>query len=410
VDLGYTYSQPQIFRLNDGNYYVAVGNGYNNTEADGHQSSTGEAVLYLLNVVTGAVVKKITTGYGTSKDPSKDPLKEPLNNGLATVKGYDAGTSTAGDIGGAADGKIDFIYAGDLFGNLWKFDLSSVDPNDWGYIAEEDVNNDLEPQRNPMKLFSAKDSDDNPQPITVQPAVHTLNSGQIMVYFGTGKLLEYADTQAVNISPQSFYAIADESSITARSELLEQKILYQGTISFDGITKEVRATTENTRTTHKGWFIDLKKPVYDASNQLSHIQEGEQIVVGARVLDNVVYFVTNFADQDPCLSPINKNFLMSFSVKSGAPLDEVLIDIDEDGVMDADDKFSYINEAGESINAVVSGSTGFGSQLPTFVKTGDVKNDGSEIGFMIDKDGKMVKMQSTSKVWNRLSWREIRTE
>ena len=86
ADLGYTYSQPQIVRLNDGKYYVAVGNGYNSTEADGHQSSSGDAVLYLLDIVTGAVVKKITTGYGMTKDPTN----KSIGNGLATVAGYDA--------------------------------------------------------------------------------------------------------------------------------------------------------------------------------------------------------------------------------------------------------------------------------------------------------------------------------
>ncbi len=414
-DLGYTYSKPQIVRLNDGKYYVAVGNGYNSTEFDGHPSSTGNAVLYILDIVTGAVVKKITTGYGMAEDPSTNSI----GNGLATVIGYDAGTLAAGAVSGKADGKVDYIYAGDLYGNLWKFDLASSDPNDWGYTAEKDGTGTLDINRNPVKLFTARDADGKAQPITVQPAVHTLNSGDIMLYFGTGKLLEHTDTQAANISPQTFYGIIDESlrvnldtspKITARSQLLQQQIVYQNHVSFNGLTKEVRATSHNVKTGYqKGWYIDLEKPEYDASNNLTHRKEGEQVVVSARVLDNIVYFVTNFSDQDACVPPVKKNFLMTLSVKSGASIDEVIIDTDENGDFDAGDNVTYTNKHGVTVTTAVSGRTGFGSQLPIIVKTGFSDNEGAEKGLICDAT-KCHKLKSPPKAWQRVSWEEIRTD
>ncbi len=415
ADLGYTYSQPQIVRLNDDKYYVAVGNGYNSTEADGHQSSTGDAVLYLLDIVTGAVVKKITTGHGMAEDPST----HSIGNGLATVVGYDAGTLTSGVISGKADGRVDYIYAGDLYGNLWKFDLASDSPNDWGYTAEKNGTGTLDIDRNPVKLFTARDAAGKAQPITVQPAVHTLNSGDIMLYFGTGKLLEHTDTQAANISPQTFYGIIDESlktnldtspKITARSQLLQQQIVYQNHVSFNGLTKEVRATSDNVKTGYqKGWYIDLEKPVYDASNNLTHLKEGEQVVVSARVLDNIVYFVTNFSDQDACVPPVKKNFLMTLSVKSGASIDEVIIDTDEDGDFDANDNVTYTNKHGVLVTTAISGRTGFGSQLPIIIKAGTSDSAGAKEGLICDTT-KCHKLKSPPTAWKRVSWQEIRTD
>ncbi|NRA19693.1 MAG: hypothetical protein HRU05_04360 [Oceanospirillaceae bacterium] len=413
-DLGYSYSAPQIMRLNDGEFYVVLGSGYNNTEADGHASTTGDAVLFLLNVATGAVVKKITTGYGMSQDPKS----ASLGNGLATVKGFDAGQLEDGKIQGEADGKIDYIYAGDLFGNLWKFDLSSADPQDWGYVAEKNSDDSLNANRNPIKLFTAKIDPQNYQPITVQLAVHKLYSSEIMLYFGTGKLLEHLDTQTDNVAPQSFYAIADRSytgyesgygetdtspKIAGRSELLEQRITHQEYVNFSGISKEVRGVTEFTRTTQKGWYIDLQKPVTNTSGDTSYQQEGEQVVVRARVLDNYVYFVTNFADQDACLPPVKKNFLMIFSVKSGASisLNNTVIDTNEDGTIDQYDNATFADGSTKA----VTGRTGFGTQLPVIIKTNQSTGEG-----MICDALNCYKMKSPGMEWNRTSWKEIKTD
>jgi type IV pilus assembly protein PilY1 len=92
---------------------VIIGNGYNNTEADGHASTTGHAYLYILFIEEGidgtwntADYVKIDTGEGSVGIP----------NGLATPAPIDAD----------GDGDIDRIYAGDLLGNLWAFDVSDV--------------------------------------------------------------------------------------------------------------------------------------------------------------------------------------------------------------------------------------------------------------------------------------------
>ena len=45
ADMGYAFGQPLLVKTNNGRWSVIVGNGYNNTAADGNASATGHAVL-----------------------------------------------------------------------------------------------------------------------------------------------------------------------------------------------------------------------------------------------------------------------------------------------------------------------------------------------------------------------------
>lgn len=94
ADLGYTYGSPSIAKMHNGKWVAVFGNGYNNSEADGHASTTGRAYLFIVDIETGKLIKKIDTGVGTTGTP----------NGLASPALID----TNGDF------VVDYIYAGDL--------------------------------------------------------------------------------------------------------------------------------------------------------------------------------------------------------------------------------------------------------------------------------------------------------
>jgi type IV pilus assembly protein PilY1 len=81
------------------------------------------------------------------------------------------------DING--DGKIDVVYAGDIKGNLWKFDLTSKMPSSWK-VAEFDGSS--------KPLFVATYTDGKRQPISAPPIVKANDRGigGMMVAFGTG--------------------------------------------------------------------------------------------------------------------------------------------------------------------------------------------------------------------------------
>ena len=119
-DLGYSFSQPSIVKMANGQWAAIFGNGYNNSEADGLASTSGHAVLYILFLDKGldgtwtlnTDYFKLDTGVGEVATP----------NGLATP--------AAVDLDG--DNTVEYIYAGDLRGNIWRFDVRDANPEELG--------------------------------------------------------------------------------------------------------------------------------------------------------------------------------------------------------------------------------------------------------------------------------------
>ncbi len=281
-DLGYTYSRPAIVKLQNGVWAAIFGNGYNNTEADGFQSTSGDAVLYVVNIKTGELITKLDTGVGLT-----DPASNSRPNGLATPAPIDQD----------GDGLIDTVYAGDLFGNMWKFDLSSkVNTNDWKVAF------------NNKPLFTAKDASNNRQPITERPQVARGPNGQgFVVLFGTGKFMESADRLVpASPRPQSFYGIFDGTppSVTypvTRDTLLQQSVVLETAYGYTdpgGTARStlVRVTSNNQRTSaHRGWYIDLLKPP-----GLPTGYQGEMQVTNPVLRNGRVIFTTLIPDSDIC--------------------------------------------------------------------------------------------------------------
>jgi type IV pilus assembly protein PilY1 len=97
---------------------------------------------------------------------------------------------------------VDYAYAGDLLGNLWKFDLTGATIDEWK-IAYNDGSN-------PQPLFQAKNAQGYCQPITIMPDVMKhckYGSNGYIVVFGTGRYLGAADF--ADLSVQTIYGIWD---------------------------------------------------------------------------------------------------------------------------------------------------------------------------------------------------------
>ena len=186
-DLGYSFSKAAIVRSNDsGNapWIVIFGNGYN--------SANGHAVLFILDPETGELLQRFDTQIGTC-------------NGLSTPIAVDVDYNET----------VDYVYAGDLKGNLWKFDLTASDYTQWDVAYKE--------SGVPVPLFQAPG-----QPITTKPSVmyHCHKKGYI-VTFGTGKYLGLEDLN--DISTQAVYGIWDYGDDDDDSE-------YVGTFNGSTIT------------------------------------------------------------------------------------------------------------------------------------------------------------------------------
>jgi len=392
ADMGYTYSQPVVVRTKNATTsqrWVAIfGNGYNNTVADGRASTTGEAVLYVIDLATGTRLKKISTGVGTSASYSGG---KP--NGLASP--------TAADLDG--DGIIETVYAGDLFGNLWKFNFDSTSTSGWDVMRDAGGN--------PVPLFVATDSAGNRQPITSQVrVVRGPGSTGAVVSFGTGKFLEATDN--ADTSTQSLYGIYDSGGTVARSDLLQQTITTELTQTVGTASVEVRITSNNQPTSsNKGWYMDLLNPP-------SGTQAGERMIANPRVRNGRVLFVTVVPGSDPC-TPGGKTRLMELNVNTGARLDGSPFDLNGDGRIDDNDFVQVtlpdgtrqpfpVSSVAVSVDYGTSPGIISGNNMEVYYISGDDRDRVGSAPFLDGDD--IVGIQGTpgDNARGRQSWRQIR--
>ncbi len=342
-DLGDTFSEPNIVRMKNGEWAAVFGNGYNNTASDGPTttSATGNAVLYIVNIKTGALIKKIDTGVGKLQDPKNTTAANQRPNGLATPAPIDTN----------GDSIVDYIYAGDLFGNLWKFDVNSAIENDWKVLG---------PSGGPLFVACAgtgtqcttAGASNLRQPITTRPQVgrHPTKAEGFMVYFGTGKYIEGPDIDAkpTGQTTQTFYGVWDEnqsspSTTFGRTNLLQQQILKEVSQGFDTNGDDtdddffdLRVTSDNpinwdTPALHKGWYMDL---INTGESPLDN--EGERQVTDSILRDGRIIFTTLIPSADPCDFG-GTGWLMEIDARDGSRLEFSPFDLNADGTFDGKD-------------------------------------------------------------------------
>lgn len=316
-DLGFTYGEVQIAKMQNDVWAAVFSNGYNNSTADGNASTTGRAYLYIVNIETGGLIKKIDTGAGSTGTP----------NGLSTPSLIDTDS----------DGEVDTIYAGDLQGNVWKFDVSSSNPGAWDVAYKTGST--------PVPLFTSVDN----QPITtpIQVAHHPEGRYGYMLYFGTGKYIEPNDNAVSGQTTQAFYGIwdKDRATLTAftHSNLLLQEISDQLAMSFDNdgdgsndATRSVRKSTNHAINydSHLGWYIKLAPTKINGVANSSNF--GEKQVSRAVVRDGRVIFTTLVPSQDSCDFG-GYSFIMSLNYTNGGQLLFPAFDLNGDGTFDGGD-------------------------------------------------------------------------
>ncbi|MEN8177073.1 MAG: PilC/PilY family type IV pilus protein [Pseudomonadota bacterium] len=314
-DLGYTYSQPNVVRLQDDSWAVIFGNGYNNTEVDNHVSADGNAVLYIVDVSDGSLIKKLDTGEGTADDPTGNGRP----NGFATVSPVDV----------TGDSIVDYVYAGDLFGNMWKFDLNNSNKTQWDVAYGK-----------PLFTACAGLTCDasNSQPITTRPQVgrHPSAPGYI-VYFGTGKYFEFNDDSSASQVTQSFYGIWDKdegtlSTTLGRSSLLQQSILAEIDVNSDSVD-DYRITSNESIdwTSHMGWYMDLVNTEGGNTDN-----KGERQISASILREDRIIFTTMIPEDNPC-SAGGTGWLMELDANDGSLLEFTPFDVNNDGKFDEDD-------------------------------------------------------------------------
>ena len=279
-------------------------------------------MLNLVDLECGSLLAKIpTTGIGSPADP----------NGLSTP--------TVVDVDG--DFITDYAYAGDLYGNIWRFDFTSSNPLQWKLSFTG------------SPLFTAQSPEGDRQQITSKPvlSVRPGNDGY-MLYFGTGKYLESADNVTINQPTPTFYAIWDKwskdttlsySSFT-RGELLQQKIIEERTTNGT----EARITSDNAVDwlVHQGWYIDL---VNTATNK----NLGEKQVTSPVLKNGRIFFTTLIANTAACESG-GTGWLMVLHATDGSRLANSPFDVNGDGTFDQSDNVPPPGSG--TVNIAVSGA------------------------------------------------------
>ena len=309
-ELGIVLGKSQIVRLNNGKWVAIVGNGYNSTSE--------RAQLFVIDLSTGVLLKKFDTGVGSATD----------TNGLATPLVVDTD----------ADFSYDLVYAGDLLGNIWKFDLTDPDPSYWS------IANGGSP------LYTAIAPSGSPQAITSKPAIVAHPDGGFLILFGTGRFFASGDDIVANPAEvETFYGIRDvgvavasvgERSLpgsgTQPSTVLQpQEIIEEDIDNFDGTDQHTRTLTQNNvdYSTQKGWYIDFVSPVNGA--------QGERIIadpiVAVTEMNAPLILFNTFAPLGGCESAGGFSVLMAFDPISGGRTNFAVFDLNGDGAFDSND-------------------------------------------------------------------------
>ncbi|WP_339647945.1 pilus assembly protein [Halopseudomonas pelagia] len=290
VKPGYSFSKPTIARLHNGKWAVVTGNGY-----EGAGTQNGKAALYIIDAQTGALVKSLEV-------QGADGIK----NGLSTPRLADYNN----------DGIADYAYAGDLQGNLWRFDLlgAGASPTRAGNIYGADKSTGLDGFKvsyGGTPMFSATSTTGSTrQPITAPPSLirHPSKRGYLVI-FGTGKYFESGDKDGVKTHAQSLYGIWDTETkaeaTTAisinRSDLEAQQIESTVTSSVNGVgSRNARTITnnpvgwfnENGTIRTRGWYVDLRVG--------TSAFDGEMLIEDMAALSQTIFLQTLVPNDDPC--------------------------------------------------------------------------------------------------------------
>jgi len=291
-NLGLSYSRPSIVRLNNDRWAGIVGNGYSST--------SGVASLYILDIRTGSVIRELTV-------PDDDA------NGLSSPTLIDTD----------ADGMVDFAFAGDLNGNLWRFDLRGTNPTSWSVSWGG------------QPLFKTAMVGNVRQSITTAPEVGRHPNGGVMIYIGTGRLLNPPDHDIK--STQAVYGIWDNDRDATDVPINASRLVQQQLKSAIH-----RSTGSNTRTatdnrpdwsSHRGWAMPLI-----AGD--STVDQGERVLQDILLRDGRISLMA----VNPTV-PGGDNWFIQLDAMTGGAPGKTIVDINADFLLDVQDNVDGNSDA-----------------------------------------------------------------
>lgn len=316
-NLGNTYGTPLIRRLHNGRWGFIFGNGA--------ASASNDAGIFIFTIDPADPTKRdfyyLSTGYAATANPAA--------NGIEFI--------SSGDLDG--DHITDYIYAGDLQGNVWRFDLTA-DPPDattppaWSAGA--------------APIFST-----GGQPITSAPVVASIpisgGAPRVMLAFGTGKKIQLTNSTPVNYAPgqQALYGVEDwdmdswnsqssskyfsaTGSATAPKAPATSSSLNQMTITCSGTAPNIVCDNSTTAAaavicwvgtltcptdTQVGWYLPL--PNGNAKTGYEQSIFNPTLYNGVFIVDSTIP-----GDNTPtsCTSTLDQGITYAMNIATGTPV------------------------------------------------------------------------------------------
>ena len=320
-NLGLSYSDPVISKLGDGTWTVAFGSGYNKVSP-----GDGKGRLYVVNAGTGAIERNIVTSEGTATTPS----------GLSKINVWRKAPT---------DNTAERYYAGDLQGNLWRFDIDGL----------------VEPHQSALRLAQMESAGGMPLPITTEPKLREYER-QPLIAVATGRYLGRDDIDDTRV--QSIAAIRDPLTATGWGVVRSSTRFKKVTIQKSGAAAGGEAVTVDWLN-DGGWWADFPT----AGERVALPMEWD----GARLLA-----ATTLPDGNQCKSG-GSSWLYTFGLAGGKTNGEQF----SDSALIVG--FSVVTNAEGKPKILVRTSNG---------KT-------------VVKDGTGIGGASTIKRARRISWREL---
>lgn len=384
ADIGHVFAAPgsddnnpqkssQIVRLNNGRWAVVMGNGYN---------SRNERPVLLLQYLDG--IRELKTLVAASSGDNA------VSNGLSAPRLV--------DIDG--NGTPDIVYAGDLRGNMWKFDIGAADPASWNVAFSG------------RPLYTAIYTSGNAasaQPITAAPVVkaNDRDGNGLMVAFGTGRNITEGDR--TDVSVQTIYSLLDSTlyrivagKVTVDTTNGQPQPVGTGWANLQQQTVSTTAIAGSGASSSRTFYTVSQNTVaYSGTNARKgfylHLPEtGERLLNGLSFFDgsNILEVLTEVPGsgssllEESCSPPatVPKLFRTFLNIMDGRKPSVQLVDTNGDGVYNSSD--------------------GGASRMTASVKESKVSSRSQEI--RTGSDGIVDALAKLPEQPLRPSWRQLR--
>ena len=334
TNLGFTTSYPAVVRVGDptqaGSWYLIFGSGVaTGTGTSAGDGSTASRYVYIFNLQTGALVRKVDmasvdSGISSKKVFMADPITVDLGVDYQVDKGY---------IGAS-------YYNAGWLGKIYRININEdTTPNNWTFSTF-------------MSL---------PKPVTAAPTAAVDPYDRLWLYFGTGRY--FNDSDRSDTTDQKLYGVWDPGTGTVdpvsglndvtNIRVYENKGVYNNTTyvsTFDAYLAARR--NEYGSGTRHGWDLTMTA--------------GERSLHKPTVLGGIVLFPTFKPTSDAC-GYGGSSYLYGLYYETGTANDEPVIGLGT----------GTITIGGQTYKEILK-KTDLGSGMPTHA----VIHSGQEHGVM----------------------------